>query len=88
MANDKSTNAVSAIGSSDKRDRFIKAAESRVNKALKAIDLVFSITSAELYMYSNNDVKAIIGAFNEKIESLNAAFANKGPVAEGFTLEK
>ena len=76
------------VESGDKRAKFIDAAESRVNKALKAIDLVLPITNADIYMYSESDRKAIIAAFNEKIESLDKAFVNKGPIAKGFTLVK
>lgn len=77
---------VAVIGNNEKRESFVNAAESRVNKALKAIDLILPITDAEKYMYSDNDRKAIIAALNVKVEDLNKAFMNKGPVAEGFTL--
>jgi len=88
MANDKSNSVASINGGADKRAKFITAAESRVNKALKAIDLVFPITDFDQYTYSQNDHKAVIDAFNDKIDNLNKAFINKGPLAKGFTLDK
>ena len=79
---------ISPIGGTEKRDKFINAAESRVNKALKSIDALFLITNAELYDYTEIDHRAIIGALNKKVELLNSAFTNKGPVGSEFTLEK
>jgi len=78
---------IAPITGTEKRKKFIAAGESRVNKALKAIDGIFVITDAEQYGYTEQDHLAIIAALNTKVEDLNKAFANKGPIAEGFTLE-
>ena len=78
---------VSPTGNGDKRTKFVKQAELRVNKAISALENIIPITDSNQYMYSENDHSAIIGVLNEKIESLSKAFANKGPLAKGFTLD-
>ena len=77
---------VSPIGGSDKREKFVAQAVVRVNKVLKAIDSVLAITDADQYMYSETDRKAIVEAIQGKLEDLDKAFINKGPVAAGFSL--
>lgn len=79
---------ISPIGGTEKRDKFIAAAEPRVNKALKAIDAVFVITDAKNYDYTDDDQAAITTALYEKIELLTKAFNNKGPVGSDFKLGK
>ena len=78
---------VTAIANGEKRDRFVKQAEIRVNKALKAIASIAIITDLKQYQYSDEDREQIIAALNEKIEFVNGAFTDNSPKNVDFTLK-
>lgn len=79
---------VTSITGGEKRERFVKQAEIRVNKALKAIASIAIITDLKQYQYSDEDREQIIAALNEKIEFLNGAFTDNRPANTDFTLKK
>lgn len=68
---------------SDKREKFVRLAESRVNKALKDIQLVGNLCNRNAYDYSEEDVRKIFRALHEALESSKKRFAQTGSQARG-----
>lgn len=61
-----------------KRSNFIRLAEARVTKALKAIKVVGNLSNKTNYEYSDQDVNLIVGALQAEINLLKSRFKNKG----------
>lgn len=67
-----------------KRNNFIRLAEARVTKALKAIKVVGNLSNKANYEYSDQDIQKIINALQTEISTLKSRFKNKG---SGETVE-
>ena len=61
-----------------KRNNFIRLAEARVTKALKAIKVVGNLSNKANYEYTDQDVQRIINALQAEILTLKSRFKNKG----------
>lgn len=57
-----------------KREKFIRLAESRVNKALKDIRLIGNLSNKNNYDYEQSDVNKIIGILEQEIKSVKMKF--------------
>lgn len=51
-----------------KRDKFIRLAETRTNKALEMIRLIGNLANKSVYDYSDKDVQKIFKALETEIE--------------------
>ena len=60
----------------EKRDRFIKVAGQRVQKALKAIELIGNCSAKVSYTYEQTDADLMLNALDEAMQDLRARFAN------------
>jgi hypothetical protein len=69
-----------------KRANFVKVAQKRTTKALRAIAAIGSLGNRNLYTYSDADRAKIIGAMNKEIETVNARLNGKGG-DDGFQLD-
>lgn len=58
----------------NKNEKFIRLANSRVNKALKQLDLISNLSNKNIYSYSENEIKQIIIALNKKIKEIENKF--------------
>jgi len=58
------------------RDRFVKLAEARVNKAIKSIQLVGNLSDKSNYSYDETDTKKIISALSQEISAVKARFSS------------
>ena len=67
-----------------KRNNFIRLAEARVTKALRAIKVVGNLSNKANYEYTDQDVQRIINALQAEILTLKSRFKNKG---NGETVE-
>lgn len=67
-----------------KRNNFIRLAEARVTKALKAIKVVGNLSNKANYEYTDQDIQKIINVLQAEIATLKSRFKNKG---SGETVE-
>ena len=57
-----------------KRDNFVRLAESRVNKALKDIQLIGNLSNRSAYDFDEKDVRKIFGALQKALEGARTRF--------------
>ena len=71
------------------REKFVKTAEVRVNRALKHIKIIGALNDKTEYVYSDADVKKIVKALKDAVLEVETKF--KEPVVinkiEGFKLD-
>lgn len=65
-----------------RRANFIRLAEARVNKAMKAIRIIGNLSNKGNYEYNDEDIKAIVNALQKEINDMKAKFKNEGTVSE------
>ena len=53
-----------------KREKFIKLAERRTNKAIKAIELIGNLGKRSVYEYGAPDAEKIIAALDQAVDNL------------------
>lgn len=58
----------------DKRDRFIRIVEKRVNNILQNLDSLGNCSNKRNYEYSGKDVKLIFNEIEKKIKETKAKF--------------
>ena len=68
----------------NKREKFVRLAELRVNNALKSIQVVSNLANKSSYEYDDNDAKKIIKALKEAVSDLELKF--KGNSQSSFKL--
>jgi len=64
----------------DKRTNFIRLAEQRTNKVLKAVRTLGHCSNINLYEYDSEQVEAIFKAIEEEIETVKIKFEREGKV--------
>lgn len=70
------------------REKFVGLAQSRVNKALKDIQLIGNLSNRSNYDYTDEDVTKIFRALNDEIAACRKRFDTKKKAgANKFTLE-
>jgi len=74
------------VNNTQKRDKFIELAKSRVNRAINMIRLISNLANKSHYDYTPEQAKKIIKALNEEVKSVEARFASKKRGTEEFTL--
>jgi hypothetical protein len=57
-------------GGADRRAKFVRLAESRTKKALKAIRVIGNLANRSQYEYSDADTRKIIAALTSEVEAL------------------
>ena len=57
-----------------KRNKFVRLAESRMNNALKQIELLENLSNTSNYEYTDNDVDLIIKTLKSAVSDLEYAF--------------
>jgi ribosomal protein L7/L12 len=68
--------------SNEKREKFIRLAQSRTVNAIKAIRVIGKLGNKSHYVYDEKDVKKIVGALAKEIEALKARMSDQGGKAE------
>lgn len=71
------------------RKKFVDLANSRVNKAIKAIQLIGNLSNRSNYDYTDNDVSKIFRALSEEIAACKRRFeiASKKSPDTSFKLD-
>ncbi|WIW95466.1 hypothetical protein [Altererythrobacter rubellus] len=57
-----------------KREKFVRLAESRVNKALKDIQLIGNLSNRSAYDFDEKDLRKIFGALQKALEGARTRF--------------
>lgn len=68
---------------SEKREKFVKLAESRVNKTLKDVQLIGNLSNRSAYEYSDEDIRKIFKALQESLDKAKQRFADAGTASRG-----
>jgi hypothetical protein len=70
------------------RQKFVRLANARVNKAIKAIGLVGNLSNKSNYAYTKADIEQIFRALTAEIKSCRSRFENETGNTEGaFKIE-
>ena len=59
------------------REKFVRLAETRTEKAVNAIDNISSLANPQSYEYSLNDVSQILKALKDSVTNVEKAFKIK-----------
>ena len=73
--------------SENPRDKFVRLAVNRVNRAIKDIKLIGNLSNKSNYSYSEEDIEKIFRALNNELKLCRQRFASGKPGEDsGFTL--
>ena len=71
----------------NKRDKFVKLAEARVNRAVRDLRLVGNLSNRQAYSFGEEDVRKIFRALQKELDAAKVRFGGDGTAApEGFRL--
>jgi hypothetical protein len=70
------------MNTSKNREKFVKLAETRVNKAIKAIKLVGNLSDKTNYSYTEEDVRKIMTALNKELNSVKSRYTSGSKLDE------
>ncbi len=62
------------MSKSDPREAFVRLAEARTTKILKALDLLGNLSNRSNYSYTEDDIKKIFRAINERSSKVATRF--------------
>ena len=72
----------------NRREKFVKLANSRVNKALKEIKLIGNLANKTYYEYTNADIDKMFNALKKEIRSSQDRFgSNNNRSEQSFSIE-
>lgn len=71
---------------SENRERFVRIAEARTSRAMKAIRLIRNLSNTYLYEYEQTEIETILTALQEEVDALKLAFAQKNKKNSVFLL--
>jgi len=60
----------------DKREKFVKLAEQRVNRALREVRLIGNLSNRSAYEWTEEDVKKIFRTLQKDIELARSRFGD------------
>jgi len=73
----------------DKRERFVRLAEARTDKALHAIRLLGNLANRSNYEYDDQDVSQIVRALEKELRLMKGRFEDASQAgSQGFRLRK
>jgi hypothetical protein len=73
--------------SESKKEKFVRLAEKRTQRAIDAIRLLGNLSNRSNYEFSDSDVKKIFGALDDELKLARDKFRQSGGrVSRGFTL--
>ena len=62
----------------EKRDKFVKLAESRTVNAIKAIRVIGKLGNKNAYQFDDTDVQKIVRALTKEVDALKARMSTSG----------
>ena len=57
-----------------KEDKFKRLANTRVNNAIKQLDLIGNLSNLSSYSYTDNEVKKIMSTLSQKMKEISFKF--------------
>lgn len=70
------------------RERFVRLANARVNRAIKDLQLIGNLSNRSNYQYSERDVERIFRALGDELKLCRSKFsADAGDKTDKFSLE-
>lgn len=70
----------------DKKENFIRIAESRTNKIIESIALLGNLSNTSYYEYTPEQIEAIFGAIQEELDNQRKRFSENEPKKKKFRL--
>lgn len=67
----------------EKREKFVRLAEQRVNRALNDIRLIGNLSNRNAYSFVDEDVKKIFKALQRELDQARARFSDAESAAGG-----
>ena len=58
----------------NKKQKFERLANTRINKILKQLDLIGNLSNKSVYEYSDNEANQIIAVLDKKVRELKVKF--------------
>ena len=68
---------------SDKREKFVRLAEQRVNRALNDIRLIGNLSNRNAYSFADEDVKKMFRALQKELEQAKSRFTDAEGASSG-----
>lgn len=62
----------------DKREKFVELTNNRVNRVIKDLRLIGNLSNRSAYDYTEDDVRQIMRALQQEVESVRSRFARPG----------
>ena len=73
----------------DDRQKFVRLATARVNKAIRAIRIIGNLSNRSNYSYTEADVERIMKVLNQELKVCRQRFSAEKPGVDGeFKLEE
>jgi hypothetical protein len=66
----------------EKRDRFVRLAVKRVNRAIRDLRLIGNLSNRSVYDYTDEDARKIVKALQKEVETVKARFSGPGEAGE------
>lgn len=82
----KNNRLSSKTKNAEKRDRFVRIVERRVNNIFDALDSLGKCANKRNYEYGEDDVKRIFSAIDKKIKETKYLYQNANKKKNRFTL--
>lgn len=70
----------------DKKENFIRIAESRTNKIIDSIALLGNLSNTSYYEYTPEQIDAMFSAIQEELDTQRKRFTEKEPKKKKFRL--
>lgn len=67
----------------EKREKFIRLAEQRVNRALNDIRLIGNLSNRSAYAFTDEDVKKVFKALQKELDQAKARFSETEGASSG-----
>lgn len=68
---------------SDKREKFVRLAEQRVNRAMNDIRLIGNLSNRNAYSFNDEDVKKIFKALQKELDQAKSRFTDSDSAVSG-----
>jgi hypothetical protein len=66
------------------REKFVRLATARVNKAIKSIQIIGNLSNKSNYSYENSDIEKIFRALNAEIKACRQRFETSSSQADSL----
>jgi len=76
-----------SLGDNIKRERFLRIAESRVNKILNGLENLGKCSNPRNYQYTDDEIRKIFREIDRKVKEVKFQFQNKNEKQKKFKLK-